>query len=321
MTIEQYIKKTLNISIALQEWKEAQRLPIYLRQRYKFFLTRILSTNCLLIVDVDQNGLTPATIDSDLTVLKSSWPGELIYVHTAISSYNRDRLIKHKIPFIAPGAQMFLPMIGIDLREHFKRLRETRTIFSPATQALILNMIYGKKFEGVTPSEMAKDLGYSPMTMTRTFDELQQAGIGEHLVKGKVRSLRVNGTGASFWEDSLPYLRSPVKVPMHIADLKSPKVGVLAGLSAVAHYSSLAEPRNTILAIDKSQVGSVLLDKKFLRPAPEPGTTEIQVWFYSPLLFSKKSIADPLSVFLSLKDDEDERTQSALVELMEGIKW
>ena len=46
----------------------------------------------------------------------------------------------------------------------------------------------------------------------------------------------------------------------------------------------------------------------------------LQLWIYSPALFGNNTV-DPLSLYLSLKDDPDERVQIALDELMKGIKW
>ncbi len=320
LEFEKYFKKTLSLSAPLRGWPNVQRLPIYLRQRYDFAKTTILSRDCLVIEDTDSTGQTPATIKKDIENLKKYWDGEVIYLNSGLSSYNRDRLINLKVPFVVPGRQMYLPTFAIDLREHFSSQSKVRAIFSPATHALILRVIYSRKLDGITPSETALDLGFSAMTMTRCFNELEQVNIGNQVVGRRQRLWVAGGDGKLLWEQALPYLRSPVKVPMYLSDVKN-KNGVLAGLSALTHYSSLSEPRNLALAIDRSQISTIFTNKSQIRPSLEPDLTEIQVWFYSPTLFSKKSVADRLSVFLSLKDDPDERVQSALAEMMEGMKW
>jgi len=50
----------------------------------------------------------------------------------------------------------------------------------------------------------------------------------------------------------------------------------------------------------------------------EPGTLEIEVWSYAPILFAKDKLVDRLSLYLSLKESKDERVEAALEEMMKG---
>jgi len=56
-------------------------------------------------------------------------------------------------------------------------------------------------------------------------------------------------------------------------------------------------------------------------PAQDPDASEVEVWSYPPVLFAEDGIVDPLSLYLSLKEDHDERTETALEEMMEKFKW
>jgi len=47
----------------------------------------------------------------------------------------------------------------------------------------------------------------------------------------------------------------------------------------------------------------------------------IEVWSYDPATLSQDGIVDPLSLFLSLRDDPDERVQGALRRMLEGLPW
>jgi hypothetical protein len=53
----------------------------------------------------------------------------------------------------------------------------------------------------------------------------------------------------------------------------------------------------------------------------EPESPEIEIWNYAPELFAKKGIVDPLSLFLTLKNTEDERIEMVLDNLLRKIKW
>ncbi|MCX6089865.1 MAG: MarR family transcriptional regulator, partial [Candidatus Atribacteria bacterium] len=240
----------------------------------------------------------------------------------AVTSYNRKRLIEQKVPFIVPGNQMYLPMLGIDLREHLKRLREKKPVFSPSTQALILHVLWRKETDRVTPAEIAHRLGYSPMTMTRAFDELETAGIGEHSVQGKERHLHFAETGKPLWEKVLPYLNTPVRKRLYVASSIQTGNGHLAGQSALARYTMLAEPKIPILAFSTDEWKARMQQDKILElTLPEPGAFEIELWKYAPAQFANEGRVDRLSLYLSLRGSTDERIQLALDALLEGMEW
>jgi hypothetical protein len=48
---------------------------------------------------------------------------------------------------------------------------------------------------------------------------------------------------------------------------------------------------------------------------------EIQIWEYNPRIFTKKSIVDIVSLYASLKEENDERIEQALEEVLRGEKW
>ena len=56
-------------------------------------------------------------------------------------------------------------------------------------------------------------------------------------------------------------------------------------------------------------------------PHLEPGTVKLEIWGYPPQLFVENGVVDPLSLFLSLRGNPDERIEAALDEMMETVKW
>ncbi len=55
--------------------------------------------------------------------------------------------------------------------------------------------------------------------------------------------------------------------------------------------------------------------------AADDAGLEIEVWRYSPRLLYDREAVDRLSLYLDLREDEDERVQSALEEMMRGVEW
>lgn len=320
--LEKYLGETLDIPVALQPWEKSSALPLYLRARYRFYMIDMLGVQCVLMADAEEEEQPPAVIAKHLEQARSRFDAEPVYVRDAMTSYNRMRLIQQKVPFIVPGNQMYLPMLGIDLREHLKRLRGKRQVFSPSTQALILYVLERIEAATVTPAQIANRLGYSAMTMTRAFDELETAGIGEHTSLGKERHLGFAQTGRPLWEKVLPYLNTPVRKHVFVASPLPKGIGVMAGLSALSRYTTLAEPKIPIFALSSDQWkhhkrkdGGIALFN------PEPGGVEVEIWKYDPAILAHDGRVDRLSLFLSLKDSTDERVQSAVDALMGGMQW
>jgi DNA-binding MarR family transcriptional regulator len=320
--LEQYIREALGIVVVPRAWEKSRGLPQYLRESYSFAKIDVLGRECLLMVDSGEAEQTPAVIGKHLGQVRARCNIEAVYVCQTIASYNRKRLIGQKVPFIIPGNQMYLPMLGIDLREHLKRLRQKKTLFSPSTQLLILHVLWRKEAGTVTPAEIANRLGYSAMTMTRAFDELESAGIGEHSVRGKERHLHFSEAGRPLWEHVLPYLGTPVRRRLYVDASLQKEKGSLAGQSALAFYTMLAEPKVAVLAFPVAEWKVKLREEKIIKlTSPEPGDCEIELWKYPPAQFADNGRVDRLSLFLSLKDNTDERVQSALDELLGDMKW
>ena len=95
-----------------------------------------------------------------------------------------------------------------------------------------------------------------------------------------------------------------------------------SGLSALAHYSKLAEPANPVMALEGQQWKRIKAnDNIMILDIAEPNAYELEIWSYSPDLFAKKRVVDLFSLYLSMREDNDERVQSALVEMMEQVEW
>jgi hypothetical protein len=53
--------------------------------------------------------------------------------------------------------------------------------------------------------------------------------------------------------------------------------------------------------------------------APESGACELEIWSYSPQLFAEENFVDKFSLYLSLRETNDERVEMALQQMMRAI--
>jgi len=322
ISFERYLKETLNICIQPKKWKEAEKLPFFLRNLYAFFEVTILETSCLAMVAKDETEQTPATIRKHILQVQKKWNHEVIYVQQKVTAYNRKRLIEHKLPFVIPGNQMYLPFLRIDLREHFKKIRNTDSRWSPSTQAVILYALFHDGEPRYTPKNLANRLGYTAMTMTRALDELEGAGLGQIAMEGRERVLRFDRNKKELWGNALETLRSPVKKRLWVKHSLNKPLGMKAGLSALAYYSALAEPANPVFAMEGKKWKGIKINKNLsVLEIVEPGACELEIWSYPTELFAKDGVVDRFSLSLSMQANDDERVESALEKMMEQVAW
>ena len=320
--LAQYLLDTLNVSVTVCEWAKREHLPQYLRGTYSYYSMNLLDRNIVLVVDTAEKEQSISNICKHLVKVRSHSNAEIVYVRCAVTSYNRKRLIEHGIPFIVPGNQMYLPMLGIDLREHHKRIKNKREVFTPSTQVLVLYSILNKDYGVFTPGEMSNHLGYSAMTMTRSFDQLEAAGIGQHSREGKMRHLKLIPGGRQLWEETLSYMSSPVKSQLYTLPGEGIEEGKIAGESALANLTMISEPNNPVIALGSRRWKSIRQIQNIQTiNFPEPGSLMVEIWKYPPDKLTQSGIVDPLSLFLSLREIQDERVQSALDQLMKGMQW
>jgi len=317
-----YLEDALGISITVTEWQEQGTIPFFLRDTYAFYTTLLLKTHCLIMIPRENSELTPLSVKKHMSLLHEKWQGEIIYLNEWMTAYNRKRLIEQKVPFVVPDKQMYLPFLGIDLREHFRKLKETPTRFSPSTQNVVIyDLIFGKE-RTYTPSGLASVLGYTTMTLTRAFDELEAASLAEVKMKGKERILSFRQDKKLLWDTAKNYLSSPVKKRIWIAQPKKKWALLKAGLSALAHYSMLSEPTHRTFAVGREKWDLLRGQQEYHEyPFAEPGAIELEIWNYDPDRYAKDGFVDHFSLYLSLQGTNDERTESALEEMMEKRTW
>lgn len=320
--IERYLFDTLGVMTSIADWESSGRLPLYLRDGFRYYRTDIIGVPCLLMVEQADKPDSPATIRKKMDQVQPKWQGGLIYVCRQVASHQRKRLLEQRIPFIVPGNQLYLPMLGIDFREHFRKQRQKPSKFKPATQALVLHLLLHHDDTQGTPVHLAERLGYTKMTLSRALDELEAEQLCEVRREGRERILRLKEGRRQLWENALPLLQSPVQQRHYLRQCPSQQLGITAGLTALASYSMLAAPRTPTVAVNHKGWQALQRSPEHRTAYPDDlDAMEIEVWTYDPKLFGKQGIADRFSLYLSLKENSDERVQLSLKEMMENIIW
>ncbi len=325
-----YLHETLGVTPSSRPWSGSAKLPYHLQDEFELHELRADDRAILLALNRRKKAPTPSALRERLEKLKTAANRPIVYVTDALASYERKRLIEQKVPFIVPGNQLYLPDLGIDLREYFRRRsREAVNSFSPATQAMVLRALLSKSTQTEwNPGAMASEVGYTTMTVSRVVRELTHSGIATIVHRGRVRRLLMARPPAETWELIRPMLRTPIKRQFWVrtADALEERHLPLAGLSALAYYSKIADPVMPVYAVGVEQLKSPSFKNVAQIPEPVRGGAQLQVWSYPPILgtganLAAKTAVDPLSLSLSLQESTDERIELALEELKEHFPW
>lgn len=321
-SFETYIYDDIGISLPKSNRIKVTSLPYFILDEYVLYRTNILHKEYILLITKTDQEVSPATIRKHTDLVREKFCEDIIFVHPSISSHNRRRLIEYKVPFVVPGNQMYLPDLMIDLRDHFYSARSIKTKFSPSTQTVILYILHHYPAQPFIPSQLANQLGYSNTAMTRAFDEIEAANIGRHDIEGRQRWLWIQDEKLSFWKKVLPCLKTPIRRQLWIRTLPDELRKYESGETALSDYSMLSPSRHKTFAAERKdwEFYKRRDDIEVLK-SKEEADFQLQIWNYNPKIFAKGEMVDRFSLYLSLKDNDDERIQGALEEMMETIEW
>ncbi|MCL4741924.1 MAG: hypothetical protein KJZ54_06930 [Phycisphaerales bacterium] len=320
--IHQYLRDLMGIEVNPVPWEPAAGLPAFLAGRYRFFHGMILSHPVIFLADQASDEETPASIRKHIAQIRPNCDWPVVYVRERVTAYNRKRLIEHRVPFLVPGNQLYLPELGIDLREHFRRQAEPRSGFRPATQAVFIHALLREGDAPLTVAGLAMLLGYSAMSIGRAFDDIAAADLAVSRTAGRERTLVLAAQRRELWTRAQPLLKTPVKGRRFVRARDGVDLGLKAGLSALAEYSMLAEPQNPVVAVSRERWRVLREQGEVVEiPMQEPDACEVETWTYVPRPYRDGTAVDPLSLALSLSPAADERVEQALEQMLETLPW
>ncbi len=328
---KQYIEEILGESIIITTIKSkdlGSLLPFYMTEMYSFCKVQMMH-NTLLLFEPKHN--------DDLSILQLSKHQELIeeklhcksaVVLQEIERFQRQRLIEKRVQFIIPGKQIYLPFWLIDLKEGNNQKRQKKESLSPAAQMILIWYLLDKKnlidFSSSSLQDLAKQFEYSPMTITKATNELVSNELCEFRTDGKQKFIDFQKDKQNLWARSEPYLVNPVLKTIYIDHLPNSVGHVLSNFSALSEYSEMNPSSQRYYAIDKTVFYGLEKTGEFKNSNDREGKYCIEVWKYNPekfmeIVHNNDFAVDPLSLYLSMKDNQDERTEYAFENLIDHI--
>lgn len=319
--MKKYLTEIFGLSVKIEKWDGKSKLPLYLRNKREYFVLSMGNVQSVLMKNNSDN-FNVSGFEKEMHEIEKYAEMSVILWLDAVSTYQRNALVKNRIPFIVPNSQIFVPELGMSLKEFCAGKREKVEKIAAATQFLLLYFIYQKKHEEKSQSEIAEHLNMSAMNVSRAVQELQELGLLESRKEGTSKIIKSVATGKALYQLSSEYLKSPVQKKIYVSlkhfDMSLP----LAGETALAKQSMLNYPKCTVYAMDKKLIKDIpkeaIVEPKLMT---DKNYVEIELWKYNPSVYTSDEMVDIVSLVQSLKDVEDERVEMQIEEIMEEYKW
>ena len=288
---------------------------------YDFFKANVFNTEFLLVKSLEDRTIIQLKKQSELMEERLGY--NVVLLTEQLSPYKRKRLIQEKMAFISVDQQMFLPFLGLLIKDSYKKkvLPQKREKFTPLMQRVFLNILYRNKTE-FTQTELVNELEISAMSASRALEQFARLKMVQYVIEGKTGRKKIYSciSKEQFYQEGSQYLINPVKERFYVDCVPEGIKTYLCGLSALSKRTMLGEPDHQILAISPE-------DEKYMRDyqvSDEEGIeerrTEIQVMKYAADNLTEDSILDPVSIICSISQ-QDERIDMAIDEMMGEYAW
>lgn len=301
-------------------------LPLYMVQGRTILKATICGTLFIIIAVNDDEKFAAEALAKQIKKYEfvTSRPVALLFGKTSL--IQQKALFENRVPFLSPPATMFLPFLGIAMQ--IRKSKESDKIIdiekklSPQSQILFLYMLYKIKNKHISKAEAARAIGLNAMSVSRSSKELEARGLIKLQDCGNNIQMTCTSTNLDLFHKALPYLINPIEKCIIVKRDSLKQEHPLAGETALSTVSMLSPPQMQTTACTKKDIPPSTIDyTNDARWMPATELSNLQIWKYSPTLFATNGMVDPVSLYMSLKDSNDERIQASLEEMMEFLKW
>lgn len=310
-----YLRNTLGEDVALNPAnKDLQdRLPVSVSSYFSFYEGWVLGQHILLAYLKEGDSVPPAQMKKLLDIIHRQIKLVAVLITPCISSYNKVRLVAQKVNFVIPNKQMFLPSLLLEIKPDRHVGSDLKENIPPFAQFLLLYHLQIGSVVGANSYGLRDKFGVSYGTVNKSLRWLVSKGLIS-LEGAKTKTIQIDLSSRELWNKALPMLVSPIEQLYYTDALLEGQM--ISGVNALASYTMLNEESRQCWTIFKKDFKAleVATDKQF-------GQNEIQVWKYNPRMLSSNGVVDKLSLYLSLKDSEDERIQIELERLINEMSW
>ena len=249
---------------------------------------------------------TPGAVSAHMAQIQAATGLQAVFAITEMPSYKRARFLEKRIPFIVPGKQMYLPFACLLLTESGSPAPKKFDSLGNLAQILILAKLM-KRLAGPVSIETACSMfQYSRISVIRAFDELEHFQLARRCPATK--HLEFIADNGPLWKKALPLLHNPQRRIIGLEKIPQGLSVYESGINALSKHSMLSPDPQMAYAVEAKAFNKLRIKPECpIEDAP----VMLELWNYTPAIIGRDSV-DPFSLYLTLKDDPDDRIQIAL---------
>ncbi|MCD7717333.1 MAG: MarR family transcriptional regulator [Lachnospiraceae bacterium] len=306
------LTNVFGIQVQSENWNKQNGLPLYIAGSYDFAAVTLNGCKCIVLTPKEELETLPA-LKKEIKKIQEIDNVPVVLKLPTISYYRRNKMIENNIPFIT-DRQIFLPFMGTFLAKENGEEKELKK-FMFSTQQLVLLYLYQKK-KKLYVSKATKILPFTAMTMSRAVKQLEAAGMFHVTKDGVNKVIESDYDRPELYERLKDYLSSPVRKVGYLKKNEVTNEMAIAGETVLAEETMLNPGRTATYAIYTKAFNKGVLMNELVDPDEQ---VRVELWEYDPRQFSGNNMADKISVALSFLENEDERIEEAVEELLEGV--
>lgn len=316
-----YIQEVFGLDLNIAEIPKAQvnALPFYIANEYNFQEANLIDRTVVFAKKVTKEQFTPDQYKKQLELLERHFNNPVVFILPDIEAYKRNRLVQKRINFVIANKQLFIPGLFIDIKEYALKAKKDEYL-KPVAQCLILYHLQKKPLNGYTYKQLANELQYPYLTITRAVENIQALNLCT--VEGaREKSICFELGSMELWEKALVYMKNPVVKNVFTDSEIDGMLTYRSNINALAFYTDLNDENQRYLAVHQDDFRKLKKEGRIKILGDDEGKYCIEIWRYTPAILANDRFVDLLSVYLEFKDSPDERVQLALKTIIKQHKW
>ena len=310
----EYIANMLGINIEEIDTDVDRKLSYAIRSMYTIRKILMDGNPAFVAIPNDELG-TANAVGKHIAAIRKIEDIPVIILSDSIPSRKRERFIEERIPFVEEGKSIYLPFYAAFLKTETSVKASFKDKLTPSGQLLLIYLLL-KEGNEMDMGPIAHELEVSTMTISRAARELQHRSLVRLEKSGRNIIIHKEASNRDLFEKSLPIMNNPVRHRLYIKIEDVDDRLLYGGMSALSEKSMIASPAVPVFA-----AGMAKDWKDRTNPAIEDEKKEValEIWRYDPGKLSSDNSVDPISLYLSMYQDADERTEMQLEEMLNQL--
>lgn len=317
--IVDYLRDTIGLAVEVIGDRNilTGQLPFHLKQGNEFNEVKINDRSLVFVKPRYSEHPVPDQIKQQMEQIKKILHLQPVYLFDKVDTYTRKRLVQNKTAFIVENKQMYIPYLLIDFEEK-KTSKEKKEYLTPSAQCILVYHLLVESLNNRNLKFIAETLTYSNMTITRSVKELEAFGLCELERSKDKRVLFVKGA-REIWAAAHEKMKSPVKKTVWVEEIPGHQPLMNGGISALSIYTNLSADRQPTYAVSAEVYKQLKRNHELITENKKYGQIALEVWKYDPNILGVQGNVDPISLYLSLQKNENERVQQALEQMINEL--